>query len=132
MFSAHNFGVSLAIYIDVDPAGDCWPAQHLTQDGLKGRGEKETMRKPFVTLENWAVVESALSRSYQELEPGKLLTGNVYGHEKLPDTKFIYTSAIVRVDKNRGIVETRNTLYHLGEASDGYKLWDFHRKAAAA
>jgi hypothetical protein len=90
------------------------------------------MRKPFVTLENWAVVESALSRSFQELEPGKLLTGNVYGHEKLPDTKFIYTSAIVRVDKNRGIVETRNTLYHLGEASDGYKLWDFHRKAAAA
>jgi hypothetical protein len=93
---------------------------------------KRTMHKPFVTLENWAVVESALSRSYQELQPGKLLTGNVFGHAKLADKKFIYTSAIVSVDRSRGMVETRNTVYHLGEASDGYKVWKYQRSAAAA
>lgn len=93
---------------------------------------RRTMQKPFVTLENWAVVESALGRGYQNLQPGKLLTGHVFGHAKLPDKKFIYTSAIVSVDRSRGMVETRNTVYHLGEASDGYKVWKYQKGAAAA
>jgi hypothetical protein len=93
---------------------------------------KRGMSKPLVTIENWAVVQSVVFQSYELLQPGKHLMGNFVGHANLPDTLFIYTSSIVSVDRNMGVVETRNTRYQLGEASDEYKTWERERRAATA
>ena len=90
------------------------------------------MSQPLVILENWAVVDSVVSRSYHELQPGKHLTGTVFGHANLPDKNFIFTSPILDVDSNKGVVQTRNTTYQLGEASDAYKTWDRERSGSAA
>jgi hypothetical protein len=77
----------------------------------------------LVSIENWAVVENVFAQNYHELQPGKHLTGYVFGHSSLPNAAFIYTSPIVRVDFNRKLVETRNTTYQLGEISDQYETW---------
>jgi hypothetical protein len=90
------------------------------------------MSQPLVILENWAVVDSVVSRSYHELQPGKHLTGTVFGHANLPDKNFIFTSPILDVDSNKGVVQTRNTTCQLGEASDAYKTWDRERSRSAA
>ncbi len=90
------------------------------------------MRQPLVILEKWAVVDSLVSRGYQELGPGKHLTGTVFGHANLPDTNFVFTSPIIDVDSEQRVVLTRNTIYQLGEASDEYKTWDRQRRGAAA
>ena len=90
------------------------------------------MQKPLVTIENWVVVQSVISPSYEEMRPGNHLMGKVFGHTILPKGKFIYTSPILRVDFNSGLVETLNTVYKLGEASDGYKTWEQERKNGAA
>lgn len=47
-----------------------------------------------------------------------LLRGKVYGHPLLIDGDFIYTTEIVKVHKEKGIVETLNTLYTLGKPLD--------------
>ena len=88
------------------------------------------MRKPLVAIENWAVVDSVLSSGFEELQPGKHLTGNILGHASLRNTKFVYTSRIVNV--YHGVVETLNTLYQLGEPSEEYKVWQRERDSAAA
>ena len=88
------------------------------------------MRKPLVAIENWAVVDSVVSSGFEELGPGKHLTGNVLGHASVRNTKFVYTSRIVNV--YNGIVETLNTLYQLGEPSEEYKAWQRQRGSAAA
>jgi hypothetical protein len=90
------------------------------------------MWQPLVILENWAVVDSVVSQSYQELLPGKHLTGTVLGPANLPNTNFIFTSPIVGVDGDKGVVQTRNTIYQLGEACHEYKTWDRERRGAAA
>jgi hypothetical protein len=90
------------------------------------------MQKPLVTIENWVVVQSVISPNYEELQPGNHLMGKVFGHTILPKGKFIYTSPILRVDFNSGLVETLNTVYQLGEASDAYKTWEHERKNGAA
>jgi hypothetical protein len=90
------------------------------------------MWQPLVTLENWAVVDSVVSDSYRELRPGKHLTGTVVGPANLPNTNFIFTSPVVSVDIDKGVVQTRNTIYQLGEANHEYKTWDRERKGAAA
>ena len=87
------------------------------------------MRKSLVAIENWAVVESVISPSYEELQPGRHLMGNVLGHASLQNTKLIYTSRILNV--YQGVVETLNTLYQLGEPSEEYKEWERRREAAA-
>ena len=91
------------------------------------------MQKPLVTIENWAVVQSVVSAKYEELQPGKHLMGNVFGHASLPEAVFIFTSPILNVNAISGQVETRNTMYRLGEASDTYKSWihDRERETAA-
>jgi hypothetical protein len=96
---------------------------------LKGTGQTDDS---LVILENWAVVDRVISHSYQELQPGKHLTGSVFGHANLPDRNFIFTSPIVSVDCDKGLVQTRNTTYLLGEASDEYKTWNREQKGAAA
>jgi len=85
------------------------------------------MRKSLVAIENWAVVESVISPSYEQLQPGKHLMGNVLGHASLQNTKLIYTSRILNVFP--GVVETLNTLYQLGEPSEEYKEWERKREA---
>lgn len=90
------------------------------------------MRKLVATIENWAVLPSASSQSFEEFQPGNFLTGYVLGHANLPTATIVYTSPIVSFDLSQGLVETRNTLYRLGEASDEYKSWDRKRKAVAA
>ncbi|HTD54311.1 MAG TPA: hypothetical protein VK670_02940 [Silvibacterium sp.] len=88
------------------------------------------MRKPLVAIENWAVVDSVVSSGFEELQPGKHLTGNVLGHASMRNTKFVYTSRIVNV--YNGVVETLNTLYQLGEPSEEYRAWQRQRDSAAA
>jgi hypothetical protein len=90
------------------------------------------MKKPLVTIENWAVVQRAVALNYQELQPGKRLIGKVAGHKVLTNAEFIYTSPIVSVDINEGRVETRNTVYQLGKPSDAYRSWEHERKQEAA
>lgn len=81
------------------------------------------MPKPRVTIENWGVVRSAILQSFEKLLPGNRLTGYVCGHANLPNTMRVYTSPIVSIDWSQGLVETFNTMYQLGEASDEYKSW---------
>jgi hypothetical protein len=89
------------------------------------------MLKPLARLENWAVVDSVASQSYQELQPGKHLTGYVSGHANLPNAKFIYTSPITSVDYSKGLVETNNTMYQLAEPNADYSRWYRERRGSA-
>jgi len=54
--------------------------------------------KPSVKLEDWAVVESTNTASYQPLGPGNVLVGRAFGHQRIKTGMFIFTSAIVDVD----------------------------------
>ena len=89
-------------------------------------------QKPSVKLEDWAVVPELNSGTYQALRPGNLLVGRAFGHQRIEKGKFIFTSPIVRVDRQQRIVETRNTLYLLGEASQEYKTWKSSQEPGAA
>ena len=88
-------------------------------------------QKPSVKLEDWAVVPSANTGTYQELRPGNLLVGRAFGHHRIKIGMFIFTSPIVRVDAENKIVETRNTSYCLGEASREYRAWSQMQGTAA-
>lgn len=90
------------------------------------------MKKPLVTIENWAVVQRAVALSYEELQPGRRLIGKVTDHKTFTNAEFIYTSPIVSVDVNEGRVETRNTVYRLGKPSDAYRTWEHEHRVAAA
>ena len=90
------------------------------------------MAKPLVTIENWSAVRVGTYLAYQELEEGCLLTGRVFGHSKLPDQKLVFTSPILSVDEAAGTVETRNTMYSLGQPSAEYKSWSSEQKSVAA
>jgi hypothetical protein len=112
-------------------------ASHFTTPGIPflKRGphtrifERVAMPKREVTLENWAAVRSAHSPSYEELQPGVHLMGNVMGHEDLTGPNFIYTSSVVHVDRANGLVETSNTLYRLGQPHETYKAWQLFEAA---
>jgi hypothetical protein len=80
-------------------------------------------QKPSVQLEDWAVVPSLKNGKYQELRPGNLLVGRAFGHLRIKSGTFIFTSLIVRIDLENNVAETKNTSYHLGEASHEYKIW---------
>jgi hypothetical protein len=80
-------------------------------------------QKPSVKLEDWAVVPSVHPAGYEPLRPGNLLVGRAFGHQRIKQGMFIFTSPIVRVDTMNGIVETRNTSYNLGEPSNEYNAW---------
>lgn len=90
------------------------------------------MQKPLMTMENWAVVQNVISPSYETLQPGTHLMGNVFRHAHLPRGKFIYTSPILHVNIKERLVETLNTVYQLGEASDDYKTWEKEQKKGTA
>ncbi len=90
------------------------------------------MQKSIVTIENWAVVQKAVSLNYEELQPGKHLIGKVVGHAFFSSTDLVYTSPILSVDVHKGRVETRNTVYQLGRPSDAYMSWESEHNLNAA
>lgn len=90
------------------------------------------MHKPVVVIENWTVLADVSSPAFAELRQGNRLMGNVYGHTLLPHAKVVYTSPIVSVDLDQGLIETLNTIYQLGEANDEYKIWNNKRKQTIA
>jgi hypothetical protein len=90
------------------------------------------MKKPCVTLDNWAVIQSAGIGVFQELEPGMVLVGNASGHERFKEAELIYTSRIICVQRDGSSAETKNTIYRLGRVNDDYREWnDRHRSNAA-
>jgi hypothetical protein len=97
-----------------------------------GKAGMSKSSKTAVRIENWSVVEGLCSESYRELQPGSHLMGYAFGHANHPNSKFIYTSSIVSFDLEKGLVETLNTTYQLGEVDPEYKSWDPERKARAA
>jgi hypothetical protein len=92
------------------------------QLAIAGRKPGRTMDKPVAKLENWSVVGSVVFEGYRDLEPGERLTGEVMGHTNLPNG-IIYTSAILTIDMEKRWVETRNTVYELGQMSADYARW---------
>jgi hypothetical protein len=89
-------------------------------------------QKPSVRLELWAVVDGSNRSAYEKLQPGNLLLGKAYGHQRIDTGMFIFTSPIVRVDSEHNLVETKNTCYRLGEASADYKSWSRDHQEVAA
>lgn len=88
--------------------------------------------KREATIDGWAVVPDLSLGSFEELCPGNRLTGYVRGHEKLPGSALVFTSVIVGVDLEKGLVETGNTMYKLGQASADYRSWLYKRRESAA
>jgi hypothetical protein len=85
--------------------------------------ETEHRAKPLATIHSWAVVESPLSPDFAKLQAGNRLRGHVLGLAHLSYAKVACTSPIVSVDTARGLVETRNTIYRLGEIREAYSSW---------
>jgi len=83
----------------------------------------KAVSKPLATIQCWAVVEGIVSQRFAALQVGYRLRGHVFGLEHVPYMKVAHTSPIVHVDFARGLVETRNTIYRLGEASEEYESW---------
>lgn len=89
------------------------------------------MAKRIVRLENWSVVSRVIFDGYRNLEPGQRLTGDVLGHANLRNG-VIYTSAILNVDRLSRMVETRNTIYELGQVAPEYEQWLAGQEGARA
>lgn len=51
------------------------------------------------------------------------LQGKVYGHEMFDDGDGVSTSTVQKLDLKNNIAETKNTVYELGEPSEGYIKW---------
>jgi len=90
------------------------------------------MPKTTVTIEDWAVVQSVNSQSFGELCPSNRLMGYALRHPHFTRSILVFTSPILDVDLDQGLVETANTVYRLGEANSEYKSWVNKRRAAAA
>ena len=88
------------------------------------------MEKPLVKIENWAVVESLVPPVYEDLQPGRHLIGNAFGRVGASAAIFVYTSPILSVSER--LIETRNTVYELGESSNAYEIWKRKRNPESA
>jgi hypothetical protein len=80
------------------------------------------MDKLSAKVENWSVVDNLIFHGYRKLEPGQRLTGYIKGHADIPNG-VIFTSVIQSVDQTRGLVETTNTVYQLGQIDEAYEHW---------
>jgi hypothetical protein len=89
------------------------------------------MEKLSAKIENWSVVDNLIFHGFRELEPGQRLTGYLMGHTDLPNG-VIYTSVIQRVDKDKGLVETGNTVYQLGHVNEYYGQWASDQREGTA
>lgn len=88
------------------------------------------IQKPQVKLEDWAVVPGKQPGEYQELRTGNLLVGRAFGHPRIQEGVFIFSSPITSFDADNRIAETKNTLYLLGQVSREYKAWSGQQSAA--
>jgi hypothetical protein len=79
--------------------------------------------KPVVKIDDWAVVPNPNTGTFRELGPGNLLVGRVFGHPRIQEGAFIFTSPVIGVDQARQVVETRNTAYVLGKVNHEYHHW---------
>ncbi|MGA7522784.1 MAG: hypothetical protein WBW84_09885 [Acidobacteriaceae bacterium] len=77
----------------------------------------------MVRIENWAVVDDLIFQGFQELAPGQRLTGTILATTDLPKG-IIYTAVIQSVDLDNGVVETQNTVYHLGQVDEEWERWE--------
>ncbi len=87
------------------------------------------MEKLSARIEHWSVIDNLIFNGFRDLEPGQRLTGYLMGHSNLPNG-VIYTSVIQNVDLANGLVDTGNTVYRLGRASDDYEQWRSDRSEA--
>jgi hypothetical protein len=85
------------------------------------------MEKLSAKIENWSIVDNLIFNGFRELEPGQRLTGYLMGHSNLPNG-VIYTSVIQSVDHARGLVETGNTVYQLGQVNEEYEQWASYQR----
>ena len=90
-----------------------------------------SMPKPAVKIDDWAVVPNPNTGNYRELSPGNLLVGRVFGHPRIKEGAFIFTSPVISIDPSRQLVETRNTAYVLGTVNFDYKQWSLQQGIAA-
>lgn len=75
-------------------------------------------------LENWSLGYVGESEDNTYLAPELAvcnLSGNVYGHPDFDEGEFIHTSRIMKVEGKT--VQTRNTLYELGQVCTDYLAW---------
>ena len=87
-------------------------------------------QKPLVKLEDWAVVPGQQTGEYQELRAGNLLVGRAFGHPRIQEGVFIFSSPITSFDTDTKTAETKNTSYRLGQASQEYEAWTREQSAA--
>jgi hypothetical protein len=87
-----------------------------------GKPQATAMEKLSAKIENWSIVDNLIFHGFRELEPGQRLTGYLMGHTDLPNG-VIYTSVIQSVDRARGLVETGNAVYQLGQVNEEYEQW---------
>jgi hypothetical protein len=80
------------------------------------------MNKLSAKVENWSVVDNLIFHGFRKLESGMRLTGYVKGHADIPNG-VIFSSVIQSVDQNKGLVETANTVYQLGQINEVYEQW---------
>jgi hypothetical protein len=90
------------------------------------------MEKPSVKIDDWAVVTNPNSGSHRELSLGNLLVGRVFGHPRIKEGMFIFSSPVVRIDLDNRVVETKNTAYLLGKMSLEYQAWSREHAGAVA
>lgn len=88
------------------------------------------MAKLTAKIENWSIVDNLIFNGFRKLEPGQRLTGYLMGHAERPNG-VIYTSVIQSVDSVKGVVETLNTVYQLGEVNEDYEMWASEQTNAA-
>jgi hypothetical protein len=81
------------------------------------------MDKPTVRIENWSVVDDLIFQGFRELEKGQRLTGTILATTDLPKG-IIYTAVIQSIDLDRGVVETQNTVYQLGQVDEEWERWE--------
>lgn len=65
-----------------------------------------TMKKPVATLDAWR---------FDETVDFPRLRGVVSGHPSFEDGELVGTSRLLRIDFEKGIAETKNTIYKLKE-----------------
>jgi hypothetical protein len=76
----------------------------------------------LMRIENWAFVIRGDSYSAPE-QLTQHLTGNVFGHTRHEDGKFVETSTVEQIDLENGIVITRNSTYILGTPDSKWVEW---------
>ncbi|HEX3987530.1 MAG TPA: hypothetical protein VHX13_13075 [Acidobacteriaceae bacterium] len=81
------------------------------------------MDKPWVRIENWAVVDDLIFQDFRELRPGQRLTGRILATTDLPKG-IIYTAVIQSVDLHNGLIETQNSVYQLGQVDEEWERWE--------